>query len=186
MAGTEIGDVWRAVEQARAGLPVTAEAEKVAESMVRLLSRWQPADIAAFDRPVRELLAVSYRSDLWAAAYIINGGASDDGFDYFRGWLIAQGRDTFERALADPDSLAGHPAVVAAAAEGRDDLEGEDILGVAWQAYRDVTGADGLPRPVDPVALPDLDPDWDFDFDDSAEMRRRLPRLAALHDYAEG
>ena len=88
-------------------------------------------------------------------------------------------------ALADPDSLAGHPAVVAAAAEGRDDLEGEDILAVVWQAYRSVTGADGLPRPADPVAMPELDPDWDFDFDDWAEMERRLPRLAALHDDGE-
>ncbi|MFL6076856.1 MAG: DUF4240 domain-containing protein [Mycobacteriales bacterium] len=37
-------------------------------------------------------MAESYQGDLWGAAYLINGGASDDGFDYFRGWLIARTR----------------------------------------------------------------------------------------------
>ncbi|MFF5497583.1 DUF4240 domain-containing protein [Streptomyces aquilus] len=41
----------------------------------------------------------------------MNGGCSDDGFDYFRGWPIAQGREDFERATADPDALAELPAV---------------------------------------------------------------------------
>jgi hypothetical protein len=35
-----------------------------------------------------ELAQRAYRTDLWAAAYLINGGASDDGFYYFRCWLI--------------------------------------------------------------------------------------------------
>jgi hypothetical protein len=36
---------------------------------------------------------------------LINGGMSDDGFTDFRYWLISRGRDVYERALADPDSL---------------------------------------------------------------------------------
>jgi hypothetical protein len=51
--------------------------------------------------------------DQWGAAYLANGGCSDDGFDYFRGWLIGQGRKVYETVLADPDSLAAH-------ADGRD------------------------------------------------------------------
>ena len=39
----------------------------------------------------------SYRWDLWGAAYLANGGCSDDGFDYFRGWLIGQGRKVSAR-----------------------------------------------------------------------------------------
>ena len=38
--------------------------------------------------------------DVWAAAMLLNGGhGSDDGFEYFRNWLIAQGRSTYEIAL---------------------------------------------------------------------------------------
>lgn len=46
-----------------------------------------------------------YRQDLWAAAYIVRGGCSDDSFEYFRYWLITQGRKIVYDALADADSL---------------------------------------------------------------------------------
>jgi len=45
---------------------------------------------------------------LWDAAGVMKEyGCSDDGFIDFRAWLIAQGRDVYLSALADPDSLAG-------------------------------------------------------------------------------
>jgi hypothetical protein len=66
-------------------------------------------------------MAESYRWDLWGAAYLINGGCSDDGFDYFRGWLLSQGRAIWQATLADPDSLADHPRS-AVAAHWRDGL----------------------------------------------------------------
>ncbi len=56
---------------------------------------------------------------------MLNGGSCDDGFDYFRGWLIAQGRATFERIVADRDALAELPIVRTSAADGLDlDCEG--------------------------------------------------------------
>ncbi|MGI5176359.1 DUF4240 domain-containing protein [Dactylosporangium sp. CA-152071] len=179
--GVGIRDVWQLVDEARADLGGAPSADDVAAAMVRLLSARPAAGIAAFDRPFDELMAVSYRADLWAAAYIINGGASGDGFDYFRGWLVAQGRDWFECALAHPDSLAAHPAV-AAAADGGGDLDGEPVLYVVMDAYRDVTGEEEVPPYPDTVWIPDLDPDWNFDYNDEAEMRRRLPALVALFD----
>jgi hypothetical protein len=55
----------------------------------------------------RHLHAMAYSGDVWAAGLLLNGGhGSDDGFDYFRNWLISRGRKTFEDALADPDCLA--------------------------------------------------------------------------------
>jgi len=176
----DTGDVWRLVEQARRELDeAVVRADEVAQRMVELLAPREPAEIVAFAQPLWDLLAESYRADLWAAAYVINGGASDDGFDYFRGWLIAQGQTVFHQALADPDNLAGNPIVVQAAAAG-EDLWGEDILGVAWSAHLAATGQQLPPKAVT-IRYPQLDPDWDFDFDDKAEMRRRLPRLTDLY-----
>jgi len=54
---------------------------------------------------------------LWAAAYVINAGALTTVSPTSVGWLIAQGRDTFERVVADPDVLADLSAVRTAAAE---------------------------------------------------------------------
>ncbi len=48
----------------------------------------------------------AYRWDVWGAAYVIHGGCSDDAFWDFRAGLVALGRARFERAIADPDSLA--------------------------------------------------------------------------------
>ncbi|MCL2403982.1 MAG: DUF4240 domain-containing protein [Defluviitaleaceae bacterium] len=48
---------------------------------------------------------LSYKQDLWAVAYTVMGGCSDDGFDYFRFWLITRGKEIFTNALQDADSL---------------------------------------------------------------------------------
>lgn len=48
---------------------------------------------------------LSYKQDLWAVAYVVLGGCSDDGFDYFRFWLIVQGHKVFYNALENADTL---------------------------------------------------------------------------------
>jgi hypothetical protein len=171
-------DVWRLVEQARADTG-GGDADAVAGRMTALLAQREPTEIVAFAQPLWDLLVASYRADLWAAAYVINGGSSDDGFDYFRGWLLAQGQAVYDQALTDPDSLADLPAVLAAAEEG-EELEGEAILSVAWDAHLQATHKE-LPADAFTISYPQLDPDWDFDFNDEVEMRRRLPRLTALY-----
>ncbi|PDT77099.1 DUF4240 domain-containing protein [Bradyrhizobium sp. C9] len=63
-------------------------------------------EIKSFEVAFRRYLNKAYTWDLWGAAYVIHGGCSDDGFEYFRRWLVSRGRDVYELALADPDSLA--------------------------------------------------------------------------------
>jgi hypothetical protein len=81
--------------------------------------------------------------------------------------------------VADPDVLADLPAVRTAAADGAV-LECEEMLHIAFTAYLAATG-ERFPAETFTVRHPVLDPDWDFDFDDGAEMARRLPRLAVLY-----
>ncbi|MFB7463637.1 DUF4240 domain-containing protein [Streptomyces sp. NPDC056224] len=169
---------WKLIDTARA----EAADGQVAEHTAGLLARLPEAEIAAAQQVLWDLLAESYRSPLWAAAYVINGGCSDDGFDYFRGWLLTQGEAAFEAALADPDSLAAHPQVRAAAAEGLE-LWDEEALSIAWTAYEAATGRE-LPSDSFTISYPALDPSWDFDFDDDDEITARLPRLSSLFDYS--
>ncbi|QWA25807.1 DUF4240 domain-containing protein [Streptomyces osmaniensis] len=152
--------------------------EAIASAATALLASRPAEEIVAAERVLWDLMSESYSKPLWAAAYQINGGCSDDGFDYFRGWLIAQGREVFELAVAEPDALAELPVVQTAAALGID-LEGEDVLGIAWDAHIAATG-NQLPADGPKTQYPQLDPDWNFSFDDRGEMARRLPRLAAL------
>ena len=163
------------IEQARADVG-GADAEVVAERAVEMLAALPPEQIAAAAQTLWDLMADSYRGDLWAAAYLINGGCSDDGFEYFRGWLITQGREVFERAVADPDSLAGVPAVQATATE-TGNLECEEALGIARDAYLKATGWE-LPGDAFTIRYPPVSFAWDPA--DNAQVGIHLPQLDQL------
>ncbi len=66
-----------------------------------------------------EKLALAYHWDLWALAYMAQGGCSDDGFRDFRAWLILQGKELFEAALQDIHQVYRRiPAGLETSAEG--------------------------------------------------------------------
>jgi hypothetical protein len=169
---------WELIEAARRQVLDPNDSSAVASQAVTLLSARPRDEIVASDQVLWGLMADSYWNPLWAAAYVINGGCSDDGFDYFRGWLIVQGHEVYKCVVADPDTLADLPVVRAKTPAARP-LECEDTLDIPSRAYRAVTG-EGLPRGTFTIRYPELDPDWGFDFDDRAEVTRRLPRLGAL------
>jgi Protein of unknown function (DUF4240) len=153
--------------------------DTVAGRAATALAALDAGEIVAFERHLRRVLEASYKADLFGAAYLVNGGCSDEGFDAFRGWLMAQGREAFARAVGEPDSLAELPAVRRAALTG-EELGSEKMLAIAAKAHRDATG---LELPEEPAAKrPDTDGFWDFDDED--EVRRRFPRLAALFNEA--
>lgn len=155
---------WKLIESARGSGDVDESVEAVADAVRSL----DPQEIVDFDRHLYELMAASYSWDIWGAAYLINGGCSDDGFDYFRGWLILQGQGVFEQALRDPDSLADLEIL-------EEDVECEDLLYVAYEAYEAATGKE-IPA-ASRADLPELGEDWDFD--DDQEMKKRYPKLFA-------
>jgi hypothetical protein len=171
-------EFWNLIDGARAGVADPSDAEQVVNEASALLAREPVSEIVSAAQAFWEVMADSYRVDLWGAAYLINGGCSDDGFEYFRGWLIAQGRATFERIVADPDALADLPAVRVAAASERDDVECESALGIADDAHVVATGHH-LPPGSFTIRYPVLAFDWDFE--DNVEARRRLPRLMQLY-----
>jgi len=136
------------------------------------LMHFEPAEIVEWNHIFDRLAAQAYTVDFWGAAYIINGGASDDGFYYFRCWLIGMGRDIYEAAIANPDSLAD-------VVDPRIDAEAE-IYAAAHQAWMAVTGKpDTAPYPARKERAELQGEDWNFD--DNEEIRRRLPRLAAIY-----
>jgi hypothetical protein len=171
-------EFWNLIDQARADAADPADAEQVVDNAIGRLTGRPVPEIVSAAQLFWDVMAASYRTDLWAAAYLINGGCSDDGFEYFRGWLVAQGRATYEAVVASPDRLAELPLIRAAVASGLD-VECESALGIADDAHLAATGSH-LPRGSFAIRYPDLDFDWDFDDDD--EARRRLPRLMELHE----
>lgn len=167
-------EFWAVVALATADRP--GSPDEVAKRAAAELATRDPEEIVAWDRHLGRVMVASGTEDLWAAAYLINGGCSDEGFDAFRGWLIAHGRETVARAVKEPDSLADMPAVRSAADSGAV-FEADEVLSIAAQAYELATGGP-LPPSETQRTRPDAADLWDFDNED--EMRRRLPRLSAL------
>ncbi|RAY14672.1 DUF4240 domain-containing protein [Actinomadura craniellae] len=144
---------------------------------------------------------VRERSDthqMWGAAHrIFDGHCSGDGFWYFQAWLIGLGRAAFERAVADPDTLAEVAEVIRLA--GRPLGEWADAEFPEWESfnylarttYDEVAGTvegiyaelakRGHDTPEDPAPA-----DVPWDFDDPAEVAERLPRLATLFPLPGG
>ncbi|MFC8453561.1 DUF4240 domain-containing protein [Kitasatospora sp. NPDC057223] len=170
---------WQLIEEARSQVLVPDNGDAIAEGAAALLAIRPVEEILAAQQALWDLMADSYRAPLWGAAYVINGGCSDDGFDYFRGWLITQGRETFERVITDPDALAALPVVRAFAERGIDG-DCEATLSIAWTAYQTATG-ENLPDGAFSIRYPKLDPEWGFNFADRDELSRRLPRLTDLY-----
>jgi len=147
------------------------------EGLVAQLKKLEPEEIVAFDHLFDEKTNALYTADHWGAAYLINGGASDDGFYYFRCWLVGMGRKVYEAALADPDSLAD-------VVDPGEEYEAE-IYGAAPSAWREL----GLDDEAYTAAymkkrgkhgrLKLKGRRWDYGSD--RQVRKRLPRLAAMY-----
>lgn len=98
-----IDEFWRIIDEARYS---TKRASEIPEWLINHLSQINDREIAEFDVHLRKCLDHSYDAQLWLGAVVLLGGCGDDSFEYFRGWLISQGREAFESAFADADSMA--------------------------------------------------------------------------------
>lgn len=162
-------EFWALIDSSRRG---TEDADEQVEKLKDMLANLSEEAILDFDRHMREVENEAYRWDLWGAAYIINGGCSDDGFDYFIGWLISQGRRYFEAALADPNN-AGNKA------EPGDFVECESIMYAASYAYEKKTGNDDFHSRTKPMPRELKGEEWDEDHVDEL-----FPKLAKKFNAA--
>ncbi|WP_436736583.1 DUF4240 domain-containing protein [Streptomyces sp. BBFR102] len=142
-----------------------------AELLVERLLDADPEAVLDFARHFEARYNRAYTWELWGAAWVLLDGASDDAFDYFRCWLIGQGREVFEGALHEPDDLAE----LLGPFDDEIDGDGEELGYAADEAYEQLTGADtpdlGIaPAPVDPSGTP-------IDLEDDDALAARFPRL---------
>src|SRR5262245_27023157 len=97
---------WELIDKSR--LSARLRMDRQMDCLLVRLEMLGPEEIGQFHCCFEECVRDAFRWDLWAVAWIVNGGCSDDGFDYFLGWLIAQGREYHHVALADPETAARH------------------------------------------------------------------------------
>jgi hypothetical protein len=155
--------------------------DEFAVILTNKLKKLSSEEIIGFKLREEKLRFDSYNSDFWCAGYIINGGCSDDSFEYFRCWVIAHGKDIFYNALKNPDSLADiyNPEI--------DDYTFEDLMYVANEAFETKTGKD-IDEYIDrnnfaysEGKYPEIIFNWEED--DEASMQKICPRLMEVCEF---
>jgi len=167
---------WTLIEASREGIDTADPASALdgqVEGLRTSLATEADEELLAFQQRLGEQAHRANAWPLWAAGYLAFGGMSDDAFDYFRLWLVLQGRTTFDRLLTDPDSLADLPW----------DPDGEALGSAEALAYlveelldeRDVEPDDTFPTAT-PAGEPSGTP---FDEDDDGWFAATFPQLWA-------
>ncbi|MBI1213053.1 MAG: DUF4240 domain-containing protein [Alphaproteobacteria bacterium] len=161
----DLSGFWTIIDKARSTAGADVEARPAA--LAKVLATLSKAELASFQKHYDSLICASYRWDLWGAAYIINGGCSDDSFRYFRDWLISEGREVFDKAVASGDSLADHPHIDCA------DLE---LFGYVATDVAERKGFGKLDRDFSTEGAEPAGQQWKED-----ELQDLFPRLAAKY-----
>ena len=165
---------WSHIDDAR--FLASCDVEDQADLLEAKLSRLTPEEITAFERVFRDHDRAAYRWDIRAAAHILNGGCDEECFRFFRWYVIGLGREVYDAALRDPDSLA----FLAELSIHQFAYDAEALGYAAAEAYESVTRGGTLPE-VGPH-FPD-EPDgerWDEE-----EPHRVVPRIAAAVGWIE-
>lgn len=163
-------------------LQSAAGQQKQLETLVSELNKLSVGQIAGFKLRTEQLMVASYDSRLWCAANTMMGFCSDDSFDYFRYWLIAQGKTVYEKAIKNPDSLVSHikpsPTV--------EDYRFEEFGPAPLKVLKDKTGLSWseLPRITSHPRLPQLDMAWSKDPKKAMQMCPDIWARIIYHDMA--
>ncbi|MBL4755382.1 MAG: DUF4240 domain-containing protein [Flavobacteriales bacterium] len=110
----------------------TSDQENQASYLTSELQELSPEEMVGFRLRTDRLLSDSHTSDLWCAAFLINGGCSDDAFEYFRCWLISRGKEAYNNAKKSADSLINQIK------EG-EEYEFEEFAYIAMTAFKNET-----------------------------------------------
>jgi hypothetical protein len=135
------------------------------------LSSLSADELRAVRLHFEQAMVSAYDWRLWAAAYVIHGGCSDDGFSDFRSTIIMLGRRAFEAALKDPDTL-----LEAAQAAGGD-LQYENFSYPITEVFERETGQEIGANPVLTPAHPTGE-DWEEE-----DLPRVVPALWAAYGH---
>ena len=125
---------WQIVSDS---LENTVDQDDQEEWLVNRLGKLTPAEMIGFRLRTDKLLYDTYTPEMWCAGYIMNGGCSDDGFEYFRNWVISRGKEVYYKAKENSDSLIDE--VIGDVIE---EYEFESFWYVALAAFNNKTGKD--------------------------------------------
>jgi hypothetical protein len=167
---------WTIINNSLQGAANSAEQEK---NLMKEFEKLSLTDLIAFQLQSQKLVIKAYTSHLWCAAYLLNGGCSDSGFEFFKRWLVAQGEKIYYDAIKNPDTLVSFVGKV-------DEFYFDEFYDPLYQVYEEKTGL-GIHDALDycetkfDFKYPNIEFDWQDD--DKESMRRICPQIFVKVDW---
>ncbi|MEO7992519.1 MAG: DUF4240 domain-containing protein [Chryseolinea sp.] len=124
---------WSIIDKS---LKATKNQDDQEQFLASELKKLSPKEIIGFRLRTDFLLYGTYSSEMWCAGYIMNGGCSDDSFEYFRCWVISRGKETYYKTKTNPDYLINEVV------EGAEFYDFESFWYVGLEAFKQKTGKD--------------------------------------------
>jgi hypothetical protein len=166
-----ITNLWDLIDKTREA--AEGDSKKQADLLTEELVNLPADEIILFQEIFNGLKDRAYIGSLWDAATVIKNGCGDDDFQEFREWLVGRGKEVYENAIKDPETLAD-------ALETRDSIF-PTLLAPAMDAYEKITGKDMPPSPREWARLQGQTT-INLDTEESeliAEISTRFPKLTA-------
>lgn len=102
------------------------------DNLKTVLETFHPNEIRIFQKHLLTKLNELNSWDIWALAYIVRRGCGDDGFDYFKTWVVSKGEQAYNAVLSlDEKSLLD---------VFDEDPQLEELMYLAGEIYEDKTG----------------------------------------------
>jgi hypothetical protein len=126
---------WDIIKQAKLKAVGKSQSDH-AQALIDEVAKLSIDEIVEYYLIHRQMMVRAYDPLLWAAAGIMAGGlgCGNDGFADFRSWLIAQGKEVYEAALAEPETLVDTIEIGI-------DAQAECFTFIAIHAYDKKTGS---------------------------------------------
>lgn len=163
----DISKFWEIIEQSKKNTneDIYLQLDNLREALQHL----NKSEIIKAQEIFLDLMDKAYKWDLWAAAYTIQGGCSDDGFIDFRAWLIGRGKEVYYAALESSDSLSQMSQETL-----KDSEAGEEYNYLFAEAYEELTDEE-MPEIV---RTPKTNPDGkEWDEENINEFKQINPNL---------
>ncbi|WP_126148104.1 DUF4240 domain-containing protein [Synechococcus elongatus] len=165
----ELADFWAIIQDVhdRSDGDMEAKCDRLQTQLAGLSAE----EAIAFSQHFDALMDRAYDWSLWGAAYLLQGGCSDDAFSDFRASLISRGQAAYETAIANPDAIDITDF----------DEEAWFFEGFQYAVTDGVEAAAGFSPPrLQPHPNQPSGEEWQEE-----ELEQLLPRLTALMEAAD-
>lgn len=142
-------EFWELIEQSREHTDGNTEGQ--VWELESMLMKKEPEDAISFVKHLQQILADSFTAPLWEVSYLINLNDREDSFEFFRAWMILQGKKAFDLIRENPDAIVDY--IDHRSVDKDFKLQRPELLSIGFSAWEELTGNMPEEMPLDRLEI---------------------------------